>query len=188
MSKISTLNRTIFGNTCFIFFLFSNLAVYSQEVDLKIIFKIYDGFESYSLENESDTTFLRLYSSCSEGYGIVLKDTLPNGTYRVWQNDTIHLSGTFENRVKSGIWKYYTHGELTCSQEYNNGKVHGKIYVYHKGKLTESREYNNGQIHGKSCTYHQDGSIGIETWWSENELTRIIEYDESGFVVSDSSK
>jgi antitoxin component YwqK of YwqJK toxin-antitoxin module len=102
-------------------------AAFAQTTNIK--FKVEsnsDGTITYKFLEISDTNFFQFYYYCSLDHGIKLKDSLANGTYSVFHNDTIQYTGSYKSGKKSGTWYYYFRGTLVRSENYKNGRQHGK--------------------------------------------------------------
>lgn len=73
---------------------------------------------------EQDQEFLKHDPKCSMDHGLRLKDSLPDGEYYVYFNDTLRYQAFYQDNVKNGEWIHYKKdGEIWYKEEYIDGQL-----------------------------------------------------------------
>jgi len=88
-----------------------------------------------------------------------------DGYYKKWySNGQIHLTGFYENNLKTAEWKvYYEDGTVQEVASYLIDTLHGKRESFYKnGKLKFSAEYVKGEKQGLVKEYFENGQLEKE--------------------------
>lgn len=80
----------------------------------------------------------------------------------------IMSEGTYVDRKKDGLWKYYDiAGYVLTTEQYEDGILNGDAYVYYEDStVTERSSYINGELHGTYERFTEDGKkMERLTYW-----------------------
>jgi antitoxin component YwqK of YwqJK toxin-antitoxin module len=159
------------------------------------ITKIYITRKSFSdnhvLLNPKDSTYVKMEKYYDMGYcrtkSYTINDSLPDGKYEVYLNDTLERVFYFKNGVRDSIWtRYYFIGGY-IEETYRNGKLTFPVRIYNDDKklVTISDWYSDSlrRSFGYVEAYYTSGKVK-ERGFDRYSLRCVTEnYDEKGRIT-----
>ncbi|MCK4344678.1 MAG: toxin-antitoxin system YwqK family antitoxin [Bacteroidales bacterium] len=99
-----------------------------------------------------------------------------------YQNGKLAAEGTYVDKIKDGVWKYYSYyGEFLSMEEvYSMGVKNGKsIKFYSDGQISESLNWTKGNKDGEWIQYFTNGKRKLYGTYKDGKLhgTFVIYYD-----------
>ena len=136
---------------------FTSFVAYAQ-VDIRLLAPAH-RFEDYRLVDSTDKNFVDIGHQEDMGawYGHYyrLKDSLPDGEYRIFVDDTLRLHAFMKNARKDSVWtEYYASGSLYSRIPYKEGRSNGVVMYYYENEIVYSYAFFvDGEIQDVKLRY-----------------------------------
>lgn len=107
--------------------------------------------EIYSFINPSDSVFISLIHQEDMGhvYGFtyIFKPNIPDGKYRVYNDEKLLKQVIFKNHMRNGLSiEYYDNGD-SMQILYNNDAITGNVITYYSNGNIKAKQFFDGKLH-----------------------------------------
>jgi antitoxin component YwqK of YwqJK toxin-antitoxin module len=158
-----------------------NIHLKKLKVDISETYKAKYDFTPTVL---SDTAFILI--KYRGDMGIIhsvehrLKDSLPDGMYRVYIDGILSRQAHYKNRLKENLWIEYNDAGERKETMYKNGAIKGTIReFYSNNKLKRISRFKNSSIKSRT-TYFKSGKVKMKEFFENGKCIQIKKYHKDG--------
>jgi antitoxin component YwqK of YwqJK toxin-antitoxin module len=178
------------GNFIIILILFNvfhaNAQIKMYEIHIEKVVDEKKSIEQYKLVNPEDAKYIRFIEHGDFGKidwtDFRIKDTLPDGGYKIYVNNNINKEFFIKNGLKDSKWtEYRENGERSVSHFYK-GKIKGVVIEYYKNKDVKRKTFVRNSATKYRISYSESGNIKLKEYFKNDKQYKIKVYDEAGKV------
>ncbi|WP_118975271.1 toxin-antitoxin system YwqK family antitoxin [Taibaiella koreensis] len=137
------------------------------------------GNEPLTLVRPSDSQYVRMTHredmGAKYGFSYELRETIPDGRYEIYRNDTLELKGTISKGKKTGLWTRF-YGIDVETTTYKNGRRNGVLKVFAPDKKMKGRAYYKDDQMLLGENFDKSGAVTRRSYWLEGVMVREEEY------------